>query len=214
MSQSYFLPQKRQKDENSSFSSSDEKPFTSKKPGLSLLPKIEKKVEPEQFRHFAGDSKGKLKEIFEFLSCGKYPSGFDRIEDCEKLQNKKNKLFVQARAYFISKDYVSDVSQSRFCVKNGERVVPFEDEVDQILQGLHVVDGVHLGKKKSVERAVALKIYWLGYSNEVEKFIKACFCDHSKKVQKKKMDIGQLSKKKKKITNKKEKLQNLKKKTK
>lgn len=194
MSQTYFLPQKRDKGESSSFDDSDAQPYKSRKPGPNLLPKEVKKSEPEQVRQFAGDTKGKLREIFEYLNSGKYPSGFDRIEDTEKLQIRKNKLFVQARRYLISKEYLSDVSQSRFCVKNGERVIPYEDEVDQILQELHIVDGVHKSKKKIEERAVELKIYWKGYSNEVEKLIKACFCEHSKK---KKMEPGLIVKKNK-----------------
>ena len=196
MSQTYFLPQKRSKEGGSPFSNSDGQEYKSRRPGPNLLPKVVKKSEPELFRHFAGDIKGKLREIFEYLNSGKYPSGFDRIEDSDKLQIKKNKFFVQARRYFISKEYLSDVSQSKFCVKNGERVIPYQDEVDQILQELHIANGVHKSKKKIEERAIELKIFWKGYSNEAEKFIKACFCEHSKKLQKK-MEPGLLVMKKK-----------------
>jgi hypothetical protein len=180
MAQSYFVPQKR-KERNEG----EEVSRIKKRP--SLLPALKNEIKKEKGREYAGEFKGNLlEEVFEYLNFRKLPEGFVDTHDDLELKEQKRKFLDLCQGFFISKGFLSDISQSKFghYVKENnqqqERIIPFFDEVNQILETLHVKDGTHLKKKKCLERAAELKVYWKGYNKDIVQHIKMCHCEYSK----------------------------------
>lgn len=147
---------------------------------LPILKKPSKRVLSD--KDFAGEGwlGCKIGQVYQFKLSGQLPSEFKFIFDSSKYNSTKTNFKEKCRHYSVSKTCVSELSRSKLLYKaenyEFERVVPYQDEVESILNWVHIDNGVHLEEKKSFNRAMEAKVFWHGYTTDIRNFIKKCSC--------------------------------------
>lgn len=143
-------------------------------------------------KDFAGEgwSGCKIRQVYLYKLSGQLPREFDYIYDNVKYNGKKTCFLDKCKRYSISKTCISELSRSKLLYKSEnvefERVVPYFDEVEKILNWVHIDNEVHLEEKKSLERALAAKVFWHGYTKDIRNFIMKCSCKCMKGQRRKK----------------------------
>lgn len=146
-------------------------------------PKVrESKTYTPTSKDFAGEGWGgcKIREVYLYKLSGQLPREFDFIYDNVKFNGKKTGFLEKCRRYSVSLACVSELSRSKLLYKaencEFERVVPYHDEVEKILNWVHIDNGEHLEEKKSFGRALLGKVFWHGYTKDIRNFILKCSC--------------------------------------
>ena len=177
MAQTFFVPQKRKNENNDG-------------PGKrkSLLPEIKQvqNIESSDIEYAGDGKKDKLAEVFKYLNFRILPGRFQDVCEDLEMREKKKRFLKHCEGFFISKGFLSEYSQSKFCTytkdnsNKSERVIPYKDEMKEIIETMHLKDGEHLSKKKCIDRAIEMKIFWQGYSKDISQHIKVCHCSCDK----------------------------------
>lgn len=195
MAQTFFVPQKRKIE-------GTDGPAKRK----SLLPEIKERKKVENLDlEYAGDGKKEgLTEVFKYLNYRSLPERFQDVCEDLEMREKKKKFLKHCEGFFISKGFLCEYSQSKFCTytkensNKSERVIPYKDEIKEIIETMHIKDGEHLSKKKCIDRAIEMKIFWQGYSKDISQHIKNCHCSCDKEKQSTNKGILKLKKPRKK----------------
>lgn len=161
------------------------------------LPTIKKnEVRVFNGKDFAGEGwlGCKIGQVYQYKLSGQLPSEFKFIFDNAKYNATKTNFKEKCRHYSVSKTCVSELSRSKLLFKaenfEFERVVPYQDEIENILKWVHIDNGTHLDERKSFDRAIQARVFWHGYTKEIKTFIKNCSCSCNKGRKKRiKVDI-------------------------
>jgi len=125
-------------------------------------------------------------EVFQYYNEKKIPERFLALASCQKIFNN----WVKDIKKRYSLDKVSQnpysFSRLRFRKENNEEVIiPFEDEIEKIIEIHHKPFGSkvkrHYGIKITVGNIKLKGLYWAGMTNDIQKYISTCLeCNQTK----------------------------------
>lgn len=132
-----------------------------------------------QMRAYAGETeKYELREIVYFKQTGEFPQSI--YDSNVKPSKRKSNFLSKAENYQLLDEEISVLSRSKLChfiaITSEKKVIPFQDEMEDIMKVLHIEDGKHITVTRSRKRAFALKVIWRNYWDEIDIYASQCIC--------------------------------------
>ena len=135
----------------------------------------------DKMRTYAGETEQhEIRDMVYFKQTGEYPRSVYNPKFTQIEHKKRHNFLTRAESYKILDEEMSVLTRSKLSYRDTRlkewKIIPFQDEMAEIMRVLHFEDGKHLNITRSRKRARAFGIFWRNYWDDIEIYASQCIC--------------------------------------